>query len=324
MLLAGDLGGTTTRLGLFEHRVTRPAPIEERDFTTLDYPNLPAIVKEFLRGTGVTAASIEGACFGVAGPIHEEWADLTNVPWRVGAPELREQVGLARVYLLNDVEALAFSIPGLRSDELAVVHEAESSASANAVLITVGTGFGQAFLHRTGGRPIPMASEGGHADFAARTDREIELLRYLTERFGRADVERVVSGPGLANVADFTHDGSCPHIPAGTDPANVPALVSRAALKGGCERCREALDLMIAALGSAAGNAAITAVARAGVFIGGGVPPKILPALQGPAFRDAYLGKPPMEELLTASPVFVILNDDAGLLGAAMYAEKVS
>jgi glucokinase len=324
MLLAGDLGGTTTRLGLFERRLARPAPIRERDFKTLDYPKLPAIVVEFLHDEGVPAASIEAACFGVAGPIHDEWATLTNVPWRVGAPELRDEAGLGRVHLVNDVEALAFSIPGLRSEELAVLHEAESSSSANAVLITVGTGFGQAFLHRTGGRAVPMPSEGGHIEFAARTDREIELLRHLTARFGRIDVERVVSGPGLANVAEFTHGGECPHIPPGTDPTDVPALVSRAAMRGDCDACREALDLMVAALGSAAGNAAITAVARAGVFVGGGIPPKILPALQSATFCDAYLSKPPMERLLESTPVFVILNDDAGLLGAAMYADAMS
>jgi glucokinase len=323
MLLAGDLGGTNTRLGLFERRLARPAELAAHDYQTLAFPDLPTMVREFLASSRVRAQDIEAACFGVAGAIHGDWADLTNVPWRVGVPELRERAELTNVRLLNDVEALAHSLPGLTPDELAVLHAGSSSRLGNAVLITVGTGFGQAFLHHVDGRPVPMPSEGGHVDFAARTETEIELLRHLAARFERVDVERVISGPGLANVADFTHGGLCPLVPDDADPAAIPALVSKAATSGTCPRCREALDLMTGALGSAAGNAAIAAVARGGVFIGGGIPPKILPALQTSRFLDAYRCKPPMEALLEEVPVFVILNDDAGLLGAAVYANDM-
>ena len=323
MLLAGDLGGTNTRLGLFERRMARPAEVATHDFQTLAFPDLPSMVREFLAVSRVRAQDIEAACFGVAGAIHEGWADLTNVPWRVGTSELQERAGLKNVSLLNDVEALAHSLPGLTPDELAVLHPGTSSPLGNAVLITVGTGFGQAFLHRVDGRPVPMPSEGGHVDFAARTEREMALLRHLTARFGRVDVERVVSGPGLANIAGFTHGGLCPQIPRDAEPAAIPALVSKAAVEGSCTHCQDALDLMIGALGSAAGNAALTAVARGGVFIGGGIPPKILPALRTSRFLDAFGAKPPMGYLLDEVPVYVILNDEAGLLGAAMNANEM-
>jgi glucokinase len=323
MLLAGDLGGTKTLLGLFERRVTRPGPLAVQEFQTLAFPSLGSMVSAFLDAAGTRADTIDAACFGVAGPIHDEWADLTNVPWRIGAPEVREAVGLARVHLLNDVEALAHAVPALRADEMAVLHSGTPGVGP-AALITVGTGFGQAYLLRVAGRPVPMPSEGGHADFAARTPREIALLEHLTARFGRVDLERVISGPGLANLADFTHGGPCPELAAGVDPASIPALVSLAAMDRRCARCEDALGLMIGALGSAAGNAAIMAVARGGVFIGGGIPAKILPALQGDLFLQAYLSKPPMEDLLAGTPVFVILNAEAGLLGAAIVAGELA
>jgi glucokinase len=291
-----------------------------REYTTLDYPGLPAMVDEFLADAGVAPGEIASTCFGVAGPIHDGVADMTNVPWHVDAREIHERNGLARVALLNDVEALVYAVPVLAGNELVTLHPGMPVAGANATLITVGTGFGQAFIHYVDGRTLPLPSEGGHIDFAARTGREIELLQYLTARYGRVDVERVVSGRGLANVAEFTHGGACAVAGADLDPVAVPAAVSQAAMQGRCHRCREALDLFVGALGSAAGNAAIMGVARGGVFIGGGIPAKILPALQGDLFVTPFRSKPPMHELLASIPVFVITHTEAGLLGAAVYA----
>jgi glucokinase len=322
MLLAGDLGGTKTLLGLFERAEPRPRPFDVREFVTLDYDGLPSMIEQFVATSPAPTEAIEAACFGVAGPIHHQTADLTNVPWRVSAADITARLGLSRLWLLNDVEAMAWSLPLLTDEETAVLQRGRPSPGTVA-LVTAGTGLGQALLHRVDGRVFPIASEGGHADFAARTDQEIGLLRALRERFGRVDVERVVSGPGLANVAWFTHDGPCPLLPEGTDPADVPAFVSTAGMSGECEACREALDLFVRAFGSTAGNLAVQAVARGGLFIGGGIPPKILPALQDGRFMDAFLSKPPMEDLLEAVPVRVILNAHTGLIGASVYASQM-
>ena len=324
MLLAGDLGGTKTHLGLFERATPRPVPTVTRELTTLDYPDLPAMVAEFLASEGVTGAHIEVACIGIAGPVFEGGATLTNVPWRVEAAPLRERVGLRRLVLLNDVEALAYAVPVLGEPDLAVLHAGMPVPTGNGVLITIGTGFGQAFLHRLEGRFTPLPSEGGHVDFAARTPREIELLRHLTARYGRVDIERVVSGQGLGNIAEFTHGGRCSLIDPQADASSVPAAVSAAAIENRCPQCREALQLMIGALGSAAGNVAILGVARGGVFIGGGIPAKILPALKSDLFVAPFLAKPPMDDLLATVPVYAILHPEAGLLGAAVHAASVS
>jgi glucokinase len=323
MLLAGDLGGTKTHLGLFERATPRPVPTVTREFTTLDFPDLPTMVAEFMASEGVTGARIETACIGIAGPVFEGGATLTNVPWRVEAAPLRDRAGLRHLVLLNDVEALAYAVPVLGEADLAVLQAGTPVPAGNAVLITIGTGFGQSFLHRIEGRFRPLPSEGGHVDFAARTPREIELLRHLTTRFGRVDIERIVSGQGLGNVAEFTHGGRCPLIDPGAEASSVPAAVSSAAIDGRCPACREALDLMIGALGSAAGNAAILGVARGGVFIGGGIPAKVLPVLKSDLFVAPFRAKPPMDDLLETVPVYAILHPEAGLLGAAVHAASI-
>jgi glucokinase len=320
MLLAGDLGGTKTQLGLFAPASPRPRLVAAQEYATLAFEDLPSMISEFLEAHAATASTVTAACIGVAGPVHGEAADMTNVPWRVDARAVRTGVGLARVTLINDVEALVHAVPLLEPGELATLHDAVPDPHGNAGVITVGTGFGQGFLHRVNGRVVPLPSEGGHADFPARTPRELELVAWLAARHHRVDVERVVSGRGLANVAEFVHDGTCPVVGDDGDP-DLPAAISRAALDGRCGRCREALDLVVGALGAAAGNAAILAVARAGVFIGGGIPAKILAALQGPVFRGAYLDKAPLDDLVAAIPVYAVLHPAAGLLGAAACAQ---
>jgi glucokinase len=320
MLLAGDLGGTKTQLGLFAAGTPRPRLVASEQFATLAFEDLPSMVTAFLDAHGVAAASVEAACIGVAGPVAAEAADMTNVPWRVDARVLRQEIGLARATLLNDVEALVHAVPLLEASELATLHAGSPDPAGNAALITVGTGFGQGFLHRVAGRVVPLPSEGGHADFPARTPREIALVEWFAARRQRVDVERVISGRGLANVAEFVHGGTCP-VASERGEADLPAAISRTALEGRCGGCREALDLVVGALGAAAGNAAILAVARAGVFIGGGIPAKILPALQGPAFSTAYLDKAPLDDLVAAIPVYAVLHPAAGLLGAAACAQ---
>jgi glucokinase len=216
---------------------------------------------------------------------------------------------------------MAYSVPVLEPAELSSLQKGTRTPAGNIALIAAGTGLGTSFLHYTAGRYVPVASEGGHTDFAARTDREIDLMRFLRSRFGRAEVEQVLSGPGLINLAEFTHTGAT--CAAGNGTPTIPANVSAAALDGTCAHCAEALDLLVSAYGAVAGNFALAAVTRAGVFIGGGIAPRILPALQRGGFLAAFNAKEPMDALLRAMPVDVILNDTAGLLGAAVYAASL-
>ena len=324
MILAGDIGGTKTSLGLFEPDRVRPTRLHTETFTTLDHPGLPAMIEAFLASQSATPR-IERAAFGVAGPVINQVAEMTNVPWRVDAAELQRIFKFRHVRLLNDLEAMAYAVPVLIPSELRQLKRGDQRAEGNIALIAAGTGLGTSLLHWVDGRYVPVASEGGHTDFAARTPREIELVGYLTERYGRAEIEHVLSGPGLLNLSDFTHGGKqCPALDSGEEAPDVPAEVSRSALAGECPCCVEALDLFVSAYGAVAGNFALTAVTRGGVFLGGGIAPRILPALERDLFRNAFVAKDPMRPLLEAMPVHVILNADAGLLGAAVYASRLS
>jgi glucokinase len=322
MILAGDIGGTKTLLGLFRPDGTRPSRASFDAYPTLDYAGLPEIIESFL-AAHATGAPIQLATFGVAGPIIDQAAEMTNVPWRVDAAELRARFGFRDVTLLNDLEAMGYSVPVLAASELKPLQAGDPGAEGNIALIAAGTGLGTSLLHRVDGRYVPIASEGGHTDFAGRTDREIELVQFLRARFGRAEVEHVLSGPGLVNLAEFTHaNRRCPAFQEAADPPDLPAAVSRSALAGTCECCVEALDLFVAAYGAVAGNFALAAVTRGGVFLGGGIAPRILPALERGTFIEAFNAKEPMRPLLEAMPVQVILNREAGLLGAAVYAAR--
>jgi glucokinase len=319
MLLAGDIGGTKTLLGLFDSALVRPRPIAVQSFATLDYTDLPSMIAAFLAMDATRGADVDRACFGVAGPVIGDTAELTNVPWRVDALRVAKAFTIGRVRLLNDLQAMAYSIPVLHGDETHALQEGEPLRGGNIALIAAGTGLGEALLHNVNGRFVPSASEGGHADFAARTEREIAVLRALTARYGRVEVERVVSGRGLSNIHRVVHTGACA---AGIDPDDLdsPAAISTAALANTCAGCVETLDLFIEAYGAEAGNHALRSVATGGVFVGGGIAPKILPALEAGPFLAAFRAKTPLEPLLTAIPVNVILNAEAGLLGAAVYA----
>jgi glucokinase len=323
MILAGDIGGTKTLLGLFRPDAPRPSRVSYGAYPTLEYSGLPEIIDAFL-ATEKPAAPIQLATFGVAGPVIDQSAEMTNVPWRVDAAELSERFQFRYVRLLNDLEAMAYSVPVLTESELRQLQTGEPGAEGNIALIAAGTGLGTSLLHWIDGRHAPIASEGGHTDFAARTDREIELIKFLRARFGRAEVEHVLSGPGILNLSDFTHEnGRCAALAAAANSPDLPAEVSKSALEGSCDCCVEALDLFVSVYGAVAGNFALAAVTRGGVFIGGGIAPRILPALENGTFIEAFNAKEPMRPLMEAMPVKVILNPDAGLLGAAVYAARL-
>ena len=276
------------------------------------------MITTFMRDGDITPGNIDRACFGVAGPVIDEAAALTNVAWRVDARSVATAFGLRRVTLLNDLVAMAYGVPVLQPSELHVLQDGEPMRGGNIGLIAAGTGLGQALLHNMDGRFVPSASEAGHADFAARTEREIALTRDLTARYGRADVEHVVSGRGLLNIHRVAHHEPC-RASINLEAPDAAAAITAAALDRRCAGCVETLDLFVEAYGAEAGNLALRTVATGGVFVGGGIAPKILPALTTGAFMRAFRAKPPLDAMLAATPVSVILNAEAGLLGAAVY-----
>jgi glucokinase len=322
MLFAGDLGGTKTLLGLFERGDGRPRPVASHTYATQEFISFTGILDAFARDVG-RMTPIEAATVGVAGPVVNQRARLTNIDWDVTGEEIARGLDTRRVVLLNDLEAMARSVPVLRDDELVVLQRGAPALDGNAVVIAAGTGLGEAYLHRIAGRFVPVPSEGGHADFAARTDREIDFVRMLRERYGRAEIEQVLSGPGLVNLHRFTHGGRECDAVQNLDAHHWPAAISEAALEGRCPKCEEALWMFVEAYGAETGNLALRGMATGGVFVGGGIAPKILPALQAGRFMAAFRAKPPMTDLLSAMPVQVIMNLDAGLLGAAVAAAEL-
>lgn len=318
MWLSADVGGTKTLIGVFAPGSARPEPRIVREYATLDFDSLDDLISTFLDETG--AAGIRAAAFGVAGPVNGLVARMVNVPWVADAAPVGERLGCP-VALLNDLEAMAHAVPVLEPDELATLQEGIMMPNGNAALIAAGTGLGEALLHNIDGRFVPAASEGGHADFAARTPRELAFVADLTQSLGRVDHDRVISGPGLVNLFRFTHRGhACLIVDLNEDHAALPAHISECALARRCAACVEALDMFVEAYGSETGNLALRSVATAGVYLGGGIAPKLLPALESGRFMDAFRDKEPLADLLRTIPVRVILNPSAGLLGAATFA----
>lgn len=323
MILAGDVGGTKTLVGVFDGTTARPRALAVNAYPTLDHTSLASIVAAFAQDAALTMERVEAACFGVAGPVIGVTATLTNVPWGIDAHQFGVEFRVPRVALLNDLEAMAWAVPVLHQAELHVLQQGEALRGGHMALIAAGTGLGEAFIHNVGGRMIPSASEAGHADWAARGEREIDVLRSLLQRYGRAEVERVVSGRGLLNLHRVTHTTPCQLVTDDQDP-DAPAAISAAALEGRCQRCVETLAIFVEAFGAEAGNLALRTLASGGLFVGGGIAPKILPALDDGHFMGAFRDKAPFERLLAQIPVKVILNQEAGLLGAAVRAGQMT
>jgi glucokinase len=338
MLLAGDVGGTKTLLGLFSPEHDRPAPIEIGEFVTLDYDGLEPIVHEFLGAWKVDPRTLAAACIGVAGAVTDQVARLTNVPWLVDGDALAAALGLRRSMVINDLEALGYAVALLDETELACLQQGPAMPGGNSAVIAAGTGLGVSMLHEVDGRIVPLASEAGHADFAARTPRELDLVRELTRVFGRVGVEHVISGPGLVNVYQFTHQafGSGPLITPNTlAPARLcksvgnvtlpelPGQIYESARERRCPMCVEAFDMFVSAYGSETGNLALRAFATAGVYVGGGIAPKILTGIKSGGFLAAFADKGRMATLLRAIPVHVVLDPRAPLLGAAACARTL-
>ncbi len=318
MILAGDIGGTKTRLAFFTVTGERLQSLGEETVPSRQYGGLGEIVRTFVSKQQVPVTQ---AGFGIAGPVKHGRCETTNLPWVVDARQLASHLGIASVALINDLEANAYGVAALEAQDFVVLNPGAPDADGNAAIIAAGTGLGEAGFYWDGAQHHPFACEGGHADFAPRNELEIELLRYLSTRFAHVSYERVLSGPGLYNIYQFLRDTGRGEEPAWLsaelrqqDPA---ATVSQAALSGRCALCVQALDLFVSLYGAEAGNLALKAMATGGVYVGGGIAPKIMQKLQDATFMQAFTAKGRMQPLLEAMPVRVILNDKTALLGAA-------
>jgi glucokinase len=317
MILAGDIGGTNTRLALFEIEGGALARKDERTFRSRDAAGLEGPVREFLGGRAVAAAG-----FGVAGPVRDGRCEATNLPWVVDAAVLAAALSLPGVALVNDLLANAFGLAELSPSDWAVVNAGTEDPAGNAALISAGTGLGEAYLVRVNGRFAPQASEGGHSSFAPRNAAEIELLRHLEAKWSHVSFERVLSGPGLAALYAFERSRSglpepswmAEEIARAGDPA--PA-VTAAALSGKDLVASRTLERFVSIYGGEAGNLALKVLATGGVWVGGGIAPKILPRMQDGTFFGGFCDKGRFAALLARIPVRVVVNDACALLGAA-------
>ncbi len=324
MILAGDIGGTKTVISLYQH--TGQKKLEQlrlETYPSKDYLSLDTILHEFLKQS--PQQSLQAACFGVAGPVINGQCHTTNLPWSLNEVSLSKVIDTPTVKLLNDLEATAFGMLYLDSHERVILNQGKDNASGNIAVLAAGTGLGEAMLYWDGKQHQPIASEGGHCDFAPRNEREIELLKYLHQRLnGHVSYERILSGPGLFNVYQFLRDtgyGSEPGwLNEELQTGDPSAVISCHALANDDPLCAAALEMFVGIYGAEAGNLALKCLATGGVYIGGGIAPKILPALTGGIFMGAYLDKGRFAALLKDIPVSVATNPQTALLGAAQYA----
>ena len=351
MILAGDIGGTKTYLGLFESTQTGITPVREERFWNADFSSLEDILTEFMETpqTGpedcseredngeeesldkvplsFEPVSLLAVCLGVAGPVQDNRCRATNLPWVIDGNSLATHLKTNTVRLLNDVEAMAYGVLALGEDETELVHGPSTvQGHQNKGLLAPGTGLGEAILYWDGQRYHPLPSEGGHASFAPNTDAEIELLRYLRTHYLHVSFERVLSGDGLHTIYQFLRDTKqneptwfAEKLPTG-DPA---ALISEAALNGKPDICVQALDLFVSILAGEAGNMALKGLTKGGIYLGGGIVPRILPKLREARTWKAFVSKGRFKRFLSSIPVHVILNDKAALLGSASFGAQL-
>lgn len=319
MLVVGDIGGTKTAMALYGAQDTPRSPGFRKEYRSAAYPNLDEIVKAFLAEAGQRA---EYGCFDVAGPVVDGRATITNLPWIMEEAALAASLGLRRVRLLNDLQAVAYAIPGLGPADRTTLNVGEPAARGPIAVIAPGTGLGEAFLVWAGDRYVACASEGGHASFAPMNDLEAALWRYLHRILGAVSVERVCSGLGIANIYDFLRAegrvAETQELAAGLAQAkDRTPLIARAGLAGD-PMAKEAMELFVAILGAEAGNLALKIMATGGVYLAGGIPPRVLPLLQGDPFLQAFTAKGRLAPVLRRMPVHV-LTVPAALIGAAQF-----
>jgi glucokinase len=328
MILAGDVGGTKVHLALYNFAGGRLAAVRDQKFPAHEFATLDDVVKAFLTQENTPVDQVVAACFGCPGPVRDGRLKLTNLPWTLDARDLRASLGIEHIFLINDLEANGYGIPELAPESVFTLHEGDAKSVGHRGLVSAGTGLGEALLiwDAKTQRHLPLPSEGGHSDFAARNETEIALLEYLRRTLnGRVSFERVVSGLGIKNVYAFLRDDQKMQEPqwlrdrlASEDPN---AVIGQCGEDGSSEICAEALRLFVSAYGAEAGNVALKVLAMGGIYLGGGIPPKILKTMQNGEFTRAFLDKGRLSPLLESIPVRIILDDTCALLGAAAYAE---
>jgi glucokinase len=321
LVLAGDIGGTSARMAYFNVQDDRMEVIHRHVFSSAEFSGLAELVEQFVSSRKEEA---DAACFSIAGAVRGEHVFTPNLGWSVDAGEISRRFSIKSVYVINDLEANANGIPTLEESDFAVLNAGLAEAAGNQAVVSAGTGLGEAGLYWDGSRYYPFATEGGHADLAPRNRLEVDLFLYLLERFGRVSCERVVSGPGIYNIYQFLRDtgrgSESKEVTEAMKHENRPAVISRFALAGTCALCIQTLEIFISLYGAEAGNFALKVMATGGVFIGGGIAPKIIEKLKGPLFMETFAAKGRLRSLMESMPVRVILNDMTALRGAARHA----
>jgi glucokinase len=327
MILAGDIGGTKTVLALFEQAGNELRQLRDATFVSREHRSLEDLLSQFLQEE--PSAALQAGCLGVAGPVIEGKCRTTNLPWTLEETALARAIGAPRVKLLNDLEAAAYGMLYLQPEEFSILNPGvQAQHRGNIAVIAAGTGLGEAMLYWDGVQHYPIASEGGHSDFAPRTDQEIELLRYLRAKLGgRVSYERVLSGPGFYDIYLFLRDSGYavepPWLAERLKSGDPNATITQIGLAGEEPLCVATLELFCSIYGAEAGNLALKYLAVGGVFVGGGIAPKILPALQRGSFMRSFTDKGRFSDLLKNIEVSVALNPRAPLLGAAHFALRL-
>ena len=314
-ILAADIGGTSTRLRL----VHGDGTLDEKDYSSQDYPDLNSILEHFLKAN--SGIELQAACLAVAGPVRDGKARVTNLPWEVYESRISEDFAIPQVRIINDFEAIGYALAILQPDDFYELQVGSPDSVGTRALIGAGTGLGVAIVTRCGEGWQVLPGEGGHVDFAPRTTEQQALLDYLLEQNARVSVEMLLSGPGLERIYEFicTQDGLDP-----SSARRTAESVSSTALLGRDPLAVKALDIFVEIYGAQAGNLALTSLATGGVFIAGGIAPKILSVLKRGEFIERFSDKPPMSDLLHSMPVRVVLNTRSGLLGAVQLASELA
>lgn len=322
-ILAGDVGGTSARLATYRVIGDRLLPVRSKSYPSAAFAGLNAILREYLADD---ERPIVAGCFGVPGPVSGGRARPTNLSWGVDAREISEEFEIPTVEVLNDLAANAYGISRLEPKDLAIVQKGAPGAVGNRCVVSPGTGLGEAGLFWDGSRHHVWACEGGHADFAPRSALEIALWEYLAKQFGHVSVERVASGLGIANIYRFLRDTDrgkeLPAVAEEMKTSDPNRVISKFADSGACPMCVQTLEIFVGCLGAEASNMALKTMAVGGVYLGGGIPTKLLHRISGVGFLHAFNDKGRLTSLTESMPVLVILNDGAALLGAAYYALK--
>jgi glucokinase len=328
MILAGDVGGTKCNLALLEKHQDRLLIRHQRRFVSRQYSQLSDLIAPFLAETREAVASsragkIEAAGFGVAGPVIGKRVNVTNLGWELDGGALARQIGIRRVAMLNDLEATAYGLPWLKPEQLHALNAGKPRLHAAKALIAAGTGLGESLLHWDGQRYLVAPTEGGHCDFAPRTDEEIELLRYMKRIEEPVSFEMILSGRGFERLHEFL-DASVRH--SGFEDPEIDAApeVTRRGLDGSCQVCVRALHLWVSLYGAEAGNLALKTLSLGGVYVAGGIAPRIMPKMSDGTFVEGFCRKSKFAALLAEIPVYVILSEEAPLFGAAAEAARLN